>query len=201
MPAKELSVYEKVEKHLFQPKSEALISLTPSEIDVKERLMLCVSSKMENPMMSDKEVVNFLMTGCGGTCTPISQSQAYRDVAALTKIVGNVQLSSKNWYRYMIIEGAKEGYRIALANNDAKGVAANLDKIGKYTRADKDDEGFDWDQMIPPSFEPTDDVTVIENMDPIQNLEEERKSFRALFKGIINNQATEAEIINDHGDE
>jgi len=194
MATNELSVYEKIEKALFKSREDASLVLTPGQMEVKERLMACVSTLMEKPTTADNELVTFLMNGCGGTRISVSQSQAYNDVAAIKKMVGNFPLASKTWYRYMIIEGAKEGFEIAKAEKDAKGMAACLDKIGKYTRCDKEDEDFDWSQMIPPSFEPSDDITLLENMEVIENLEEERKAFRALFKRDMNKKATEAII-------
>lgn len=181
MATKELTVYEKVERCLYMPAEEAQKYLTPGQMEIKERLMLCVSVLLQNPLKQDTEIVNFLMGGCGGSCEAVSQSQAYRDVAALRKMVGSIQLSSKAWYRYIIIEGAKEGYRIGVSKNDSKGIAACLDKIGKYTRADKEDDAIDWTEMIPPSMEPTDDVTVLK-LEQIDNLEQEREAFRSIFK-------------------
>lgn len=196
MARDELSVYEKIEKHLYASTEVAKLSLTPSEIQVKNRLMLCVSKKMNDPMTLDSALVTFLMDGCGGVedISPISQSQAYRDVAAISKLVGNIQLSSKSWYRYMIVQGALEGYEIAKKEKDAKGMAACLDKIGKYTRADKEDDDMDYSQMIPPNMEPTDDVTVLENMEPIENLEEERHAFRAMFKKDMKSKAVDTQV-------
>jgi len=69
-----------------------------------------------------------------------------------------------------------------------------MDKIGKYTRADKEDDVFDWNEMIPPSFEPTDDITVLEGIREIPNLEEERRRFREKFKGNLFKKAEEAQI-------
>ena len=83
----------------------------------------------------------------------------------------------------MVIEAAKEGIRIAREAKDPKGIAANADKIGKYTRSDKEDDDIDRSAWEPPCFEPSDDVTLMgDDFKPILNLEEERKSFRALFK-------------------
>lgn len=194
MAKQELSVYEKIEKHLYQSGEDAEKFLSPREMEIKKRLMLCVSKKMQEPLMLDSDLVTFLMNGCGGTVDQISLAHAYRDVAAISKIVGNVQLSAKSWYRHMIIEGAKEGFEIAKKQSDAKGMAACLDKIGKYTRADKDDDAFDWNQMIPPSFEPSDDITLLEGIEPIENLEDERKKFRSMFKGNMFKKADEAII-------
>ena len=151
--------------------------------------MVCVAKIMDEPMIQDKDMVKFLMNGCGGKTEQVGQSQAYRDIAAIRKILGNIQLASKSWYRYIIIEGAKEGFDIARVERDAKGMASCLDKIGKYTRADREDDPFDFSQLIPPSFEPTNDVTVMEGFEKIDNLEEERKKFRELFTKDLKKRA------------
>ncbi len=194
MAKEDLTIYDKIEKCLFEDKEKAASMLTQTELAVKERIMLCVSKKLSEPMISDKSLVNFLTSGGNGTIACISSSQAYRDVAALTKIVGNVQLASKNWYRYMIVEGAKEGYEIAKTAKDSKGIAACLDKIGKYTRADKDDNDFDFSQMIPPNMEVTDDVTVLDGIEPIEDLETVRNEFRSLFKKDLMKRSVIVEV-------
>lgn len=186
---KELNVYEKIQQHLYEDTQTALQYLTPTEIEIKKRVMVCVAKIMDEPMIQDKDMVKFLMNGCGGKTEQVGQSQAYRDIAAIRKILGNIQLASKSWYRYIIIEGAKEGFDIARVEKDAKGMASCLDKIGKYTRADREDDPFDFSQLIPPSFEPTNDVTVMEGFEKIDNLEEERKKFRELFTKDIKKRA------------
>ena len=160
-------------------------SLSPLELQVKRRYELCITRKMDNPLTPDKEIVDYLMHGCNGLCAPVGKSQAYRDVAAVTKITGNISLAGKNWYRHIVIEGAKEIYAMAMRKEDAKGAAAALDKLGKYTRLDKDDESMDWSEMLPPIFEPSDDLTLIEGMKaiPTDELEAKRKRLRELFLG------------------
>jgi hypothetical protein len=175
--------YEKIRQALFLPREDASRLLTPLQMERKERLMLCVSKKMENPMMSDKMLVDFLTAGCEGACRPVPQTTAYRDIAAITRLFGNIQLASKSWYRYMIVEGAKEAFQVAKNKDDAKGMAAALDKIGKYTRSDREDDKFDWEQLIPPSFEPSDDPSLLgSDVEKIENLEERRKELRRLFQ-------------------
>lgn len=186
---KELNVYEKIQQHLYEDTQTALQYLTPTEIEIKKRVMVCVAKIMDEPMIQDKDMVKFLMNGCGGKTEQVGQSQAYRDITAIRKILGNIQLASKSWYRYIIIEGAKEGFDIARTEKDAKGMASCLDKIGKYTRADREDDPFDFSQLIPPSFEPTNDVTVMEGFEKIDNLEEERKKFRELFTKDLKKRA------------
>lgn len=196
MPKKD-PTYERIERALFKDREESTALLSPREMEIKARMMLCVSKKMDSPLIEDSELVNFLMHGCGGQAEPVSKSQAYRDIGMINRLVGNIQLAAKSWYRYMIVEGGKKAFQLAIDNNDAKGAAAALDKIGKYTRSDKEDDAFDYTQLIPPSFEPSDDVTLLEGLDPIDDLEQKRQEFRSQFKGILSQRATDATLVKD----
>lgn len=194
MPKKDLT-YDRIERSLYKDRDDSTTILSAQEMEIKTRMMLCVSKKMESPLIEDTEIVNFLMHGCGGNATPISQSQAYRDIGMLNRLVGNIQLAAKSWYRYMIVEGGKKAFQLAIDNNDAKGAAAALDKIGKYTRSDKEDDSFDYSQLIPPSFEPSDDVTLLEGIEPIDDLENYRQNFRSNFKSMLSKKAIDTQTI------
>lgn len=196
MPKKD-PTYERIERALFKDKDEAMTLLSQREMEIKQRMMLCVSKKMEAPLIPDTELVNFLIHGCGGNAEPVSQSQAYRDIGMINRLVGNIQLAAKAWYRYMIVEGGKKAFNMAMDKEDAKGAAAALDKIGKYTRSDKEDEKFDYSQLVPPSFEPSDDVTLLEGLEPIENLEEERIKMRSMFKGMLSKKAVDTRPIEE----
>ena len=200
MPKKD-PTYERIERALLKDKDEATTLLSPREMEIKKRMMLCVSKKMEEPLIPDTELVNFLLHGCGGNTEPVSQSQAYRDIGMINRLVGNIQLAAKAWYRYMIVEGGKKAFNMAMDKEDAKGAAAALDKIGKYTRSDKEDEKFDYSQLVPPSFEPSDDVTLLEGLEPIENLEEERIRMRSMFKGMLNKKAVDTHPIEEEEEE
>lgn len=194
------TTFDKIQRVLYKDKKEAVQYLTPKEEAIRERMMLCVSKRMQDPFVEDQELVNFLMHGCGGMADPVSQSQAYRDIAMCNRLLGSIELAAKNWYRYLIVEGAKKAYTMAMDKGDAKGAAAALDKLGKYTRCDKEDSQFDFDKLIPPSFEPTDDYTLIEGLTKIDNLEERRKQLRALAKGQAYADAEEAEVIDEENE-
>lgn len=191
------STYERIERALFKSREEGFQMLTAKEMAIKERMMLVVAKRLENPLIEDKELVNFLIGGCGGVVDKVSQSQAYRDVAMANRLVGNIQLSAKSWYRYMIVEGAKAAYNMAMEKGDAKGAASALDKMGKYTRSDKEDDALDFSQMLPPSFEPSDDVTLLEGVERIDNLEERRRELRKLARNKVLGTPTDAEIVDD----
>ncbi|ERI81443.1 hypothetical protein HMPREF1981_03207 [Bacteroides pyogenes F0041] len=200
MPKKD-STYSRIERALFKDKGEASDILSAREMEIKNRMMLCVSKKMDDPLIEDADLVNFLMHGCAGNAEPVSKSQAYRDIGMINRLVGNIQLAAKAWYRYMIVEGGKKAFKIAIDKGDAKGAAASLDKIGKYTRSDKEDEKFDYSQLIPPSFEPSDDVTLLEGLEVIEDLEEKRKELRNRFKGLISSKAEDIKPIEEKEEE
>lgn len=200
MPQKD-TTYDRIEQVLFKDKDATTLQLTDRELAIKERVMLCVAKKMDNPLTADSELVTFLTGGCGGLTNAVSKSQAYRDIAMIDRLVGNIQLAAKSWYRYMIVEGGKKAYQLAIDNNDAKGAAAALDKIGKYTRSDKEDDAFDYSQLIPPSFEPSDDVTTLEGLEEIDNLEERRKELRALCKTHLTQKAIDVTPIKEELEE
>ncbi|MDD4593156.1 MAG: hypothetical protein PHG06_22455 [Parabacteroides sp.] len=181
--------FKKIESVLYLPDSEAAEQLTPFENERRKRWVYCIQQKMEDPLKPDKTLVDELTTGFSGIYSPVSKTTAYRDIAAVQKIIGNIQLAAKNWYRYMIIEGAKKAYQIAEENGDGKGMAAALDKIGKYTMADKPDNDFDWEQMIPLDIEPAADPDLLENVQKIDNLEQRRRELRALWKGDLQSEA------------
>lgn len=189
----EESTYTRIERSLFKDKDEATRTLSVRELEIKTRMMLCVSRLVETPTLEDTQLVNFLMHGCAGQAEPVSRSQAYRDLAMVRRLAGNIQLAAKSWYRYLIVEGAKRAYNMAMEKEDAKGAAAALDKIGKYTLCDKEDTAFDYSQMLPPNFEPSDDVTLLEGVEPVDDLEARRKQLRNYFKG----EAEEAQIMKN----
>ena len=133
---KKESLIERLRPVLFSDISDLEGRFTDRELQTKQRLMLSVTRKLDRPLTTDKELVDFLMTGCNGMTEPVSKSQAYRDVAAVTMLSGDIQPAAKNWMRHMIVEGAKAVYDMAMSQKDAKGAAAALDKLTRpYSKA------------------------------------------------------------------
>lgn len=183
--------FKKIESVLYLKESEAAEQLTPYENERRKRWVFCINQKMDDPLISDKTLVESLESGFAGLFFPVAKSTAYRDLAAVHKIIGNIQLAAKNWYRYMIIEGAKKAFNIAEKEKDAKGMAAALDKIGKYTMADKPDNDFDWSLMIPLDIEPAADPDLLESVEPLGDVEARRRELRTLFKSDMKYSATD----------
>lgn len=185
--------FKKIESALYLKDSEAAQMLTPYENERRRRWAFCISKKMEDPLLPDQSLVDMLEVGFAGLFSPVAKSTAYRDLAAVNKLVGNIQLAAKNWYRYMIIEGAKKAYDIAKTKQDGKAMAAALDKIGKYTMSDKPGNDFDWSQMIPLDIEPAADPDLLENVEKVDNVDERRRELRALFMADIKSNANDVE--------
>lgn len=70
MPKKD-STYSRIERALFKDKGEASDILSAREMEIKNRMMLCVSKKMDDPLIEDADLVNFLMHGCAGNAEPV----------------------------------------------------------------------------------------------------------------------------------
>lgn len=172
----------RVQENLY--KNDEDTDLTPAEIEVKHRILLAVNHIMEHPSILDQDAAAYIASGCGGAVRQVSKMQAYRDLDFVYGIIGNMNLHSKEWYRYMVILMARKSYEVAKENKKAKDMAYAASVIGKYTRLDSvDPETMDYEQFVPPSFEPTDDVSIMEGMKVIPNLEKKRKELRERFKG------------------
>jgi hypothetical protein len=147
---------------------------------------------LEKPELTDSKVVDFLMSEFG-----VTKTTAYNDLFGIKKLLGNVRNAAKEWNRYTVVEMCKKAYKVAEAQDDAKGMAMAADKIGKYTKCDQNEnEEIPWERIAVPNFEPVPDITVLADMDkrltPIE--EEHRQKLRAKYKGL-EATAEEAEII------
>ena len=136
--AKKEDTYDKIERTLYRDSTdEMVLMLNDREKQIRQRMLLRVSKRMDDPLVEDSKLVEFLMNGCGGLADRVSQSQAYRDIGMITRVLGNISLAAKYWYRYIIVEAAKTAYNLTTDRGDAKGATASLVKIGKYTQCDR----------------------------------------------------------------
>lgn len=181
---------------LNEPDHEASkkLNLSASETEIRQRWRLSVTEYLNEPSLTDAELIKFIAEGCGGFTQRITRQQAYRDLSVIKSIVSKVTNASKEWWRYTVTEMAKEAYSVAKKANDAKGMAMAADKIGKYQRVDQiDDNGINFDEMIPPNFEFTSDVTLL-NIKQVPDLEARRRELRKHFGIKTYMQATSEEV-------
>jgi hypothetical protein len=166
----ETTKLDKIQSSLFD--ESALETLTAKELEVRVRYQKTFTIWLENPWWTDKEMVRYIRQEHG-----LGKTQAYQDLSNVRMILGNVTNAAKEWHRYAVIEMAKETYNLAKKRGDFKAMAMAFDKLGKYTRLDqKDADEIPWDQLIPPEFENTDDVTVLKIIHPPDFEERVRKA-------------------------
>jgi hypothetical protein len=191
MPRKELTLVEKIWTVLYKKPEDVDIQFTPQELTIKAMYESVFAKWLEDPSLQDKEIVQYIENEFSR-----SQTQAYRDIAIIKQVLGNIKNASKEWHRYMVIETLKEALAMAKRKNNYIGMIIAADKLGKYTKLDKEEaEEIPWADIVPPTFEPTDDITVL-GLDKIPNLTERRKQLekRYLTKKI---NIPEAEVINE----
>ena len=49
------------------------LKLTNQEIEIRQRWRFAVAEYLNEPSMTDKELVDFIRAGCGGFATPVSK--------------------------------------------------------------------------------------------------------------------------------
>lgn len=194
MPNAKQSAAEKIKRNLFRPKDEITEKFSASEYERKKRIMLAVTKLLDDPIAPDKELVDFLTTGCGGVCKSVESSTAYRDLLLIRSITGNIKLASKDWERYMVVETAKAEIR-KVSGKDSKAVASLLKVINEARDLKTPDIENYHDQMIPFEPEVTHDPVVLgDDIEIIDNVDERRKELRHLFR---KDKIQDAQIVED----
>jgi hypothetical protein len=185
-----------VKKHIVDRIDEALFNPDSADLSLKEREILdrvraAFTVWNDNPMKSDNEIRDFLMTTYG-----LSKSQAYRDLINVKLCLGNVSAAGKEWSRYranMIIEDA---YRSAVEGDHkrAKSLTLIASSLVKINKLDVDEgEQIDWSTVIPQRFEPVDDPQTI-GLKPIPGL---RARIDELKRKYINDMAVDVPYEDD----
>ena len=131
--------------------------LTPSQLEIKRRYEVAATYLLDHPYHTDHHLRDHLITIFG-----ISRRQAYYDIIEVKKLIGNIKNAGKEWYRHVAITMALETYKKAKDDSDLKAMnaaTANLVKITKLNLEDHED--FNWERIIPPAFEPSPDISVL----------------------------------------
>ncbi len=187
-----LTFFEKLQLYLFdeEDKIPSYHAFSEQELKIKKRYANVFAYWIDKPTLSDKKIVQYIMSEFG-----IKKTQAYRDVNNIKILLGNVRNAAKEWQRYKLIAMLDKAYEIAERRKDVKAMILAADKLGKYTQLDKEDTmKIPFDEIVPPSWEITGDVTVL-GIKPIPNLEEKKKQLREKYGGTL---IEEAEVIDEH---
>ena len=168
-----LTRLDRIQKAMFTPAEESQALLSEKDMEVKLRYEKVFTYWLNNPHFDDKQIVQFMINFCG-----VQKSVAYTDLRNIKQILGHVKVASKEWHRHMVVEMCRKAYKVAMARKDPKGMALAADKIGKYTKLDKDEaDALPWDELVPPNFDPEPDVTVL-GIESVENIEMKRRALR-----------------------
>lgn len=170
--------------------------LLPVEREQLKRYRAAFHLSLENPSMPDTKLRDFLMNEFA-----ISESQAYRDIANIRILLGNIKNTGKEWVRYLVNETLKEAIELAkgAGTKKLKELVAAAGMLGKYNRLDKEDAlEIPWDEILPMDIEPTTDPTVLSGkVKPLKNKEEEIRKLYEKYKGDIELDYTDYEEVNE----
>ena len=170
----EITTFDKIQANLFGHDAKMVLSDKEQEIFLRYRAGF--SAWLEDPTITDKQMVTFLMNTFG-----IAKQTAYLDVGNIKRLVGNVQNASKEFHRYTVIKMLKEAFLVAKHKHNPVAMAMAADKLAKATQLDKIDmEIPDWNAIIPPSFEPSSDVRLI-GLKPMQDLQVRIKQLKQKY--------------------
>jgi len=183
-----------MKKHLIDRLNEGLFgsnkNLSEKELEIVERVRAAFSIWLEQPMMSDFSIKEYLIN-----TFKISQAQAYRDITNVKICLGNVKSAGKEWQRYRANSILEEAYEAAVADdhNKAKSLALIANAMVKVNRLDiNEGEQIPWEEVIPQNFDPSSDPTTI-GLKPIPDL---REKIIALKKKYIEDITIEEEVID-----
>jgi hypothetical protein len=182
---------EKIVENFYRNPDDAQVKFSEHELGVKAMYETVFAKLLEDPDLEDKNVINMLRNEYGRSLTT-----AYKDLDIIRNILGNVKNAKKEWHLYTVIKMLKEAYALAKESGKIKEMVMAADKLGKYTKLDKDDiEVIPWDQIIPPSFEPSADTDLLNIPNIPGNLNEYKRKLRERY--IRESKFDDAEIVTD----
>lgn len=142
---------QKTERDIIDTYAAALenkeVKLSPVDSARLERLKAVHTRWLSSPMISDAMMRDYIITQYG-----IGAVQAYRDIAIVKAIFGNVPLADKEFQRHRANGLLEKAAAAALAGDakQAKALTKIAETIVKANRlSEPDGEEFPWDEIIP----------------------------------------------------
>lgn len=198
MPKNSLDFFDKLQLYLFDDENDlpARVTFSPYELEIKRRYMKVFSYWIDKPTLSDKKIIQFMISELG-----LQKTQAYKDLGNIKILLGNVRNAAKEWQRYKLIAMLDKAYEIAEKRNNAGAMILAADKLGKYTNLDKEDTvHIPYDEIVPQSFEPTNDVSVL-GIQPIPNLRDKQLKLREKYGASLIEEIEYEPVDNGEPDE
>lgn len=166
---------DKLHGALFEGKRN---ELTPFEQAVLSRYEACFVLWLEKPWLSDTELRDYLMAYYA-----LSQAQAYRDIANLKVLLGNVGNAARAWNQYKV--NALLDRAVAAADSGDHHLAKSLTNIAKeVTRANRlnlvEAEELPYDEIVPLPIEPVNDPSTA-GFTPLPDLKERIRKLKQKY--------------------
>lgn len=185
MPENKETLLDRLNKHLFDDESDLPVRFDKDEQEMILRYRDAYVHWLAKPQLSDRDMIEYMMDHFD-----ISEATAYRDLAKVKLLLGNVKSASKEFHRHTANHMIREGYKEALEAKKLLQVKKAMamiragEALVKVNKLDKDEsENIPWDDIIPLSLEPSTDVSVI-GRKPIPNLKEVQMKLRKKY-GLI----------------
>jgi hypothetical protein len=176
------SFLEKCNKYLFDDQSDLPVHFDKDEQDMILRYRDAYTHWLAHPEKNDTEMIYYLTD-----ILDVSKSTAYRDLARIKLLIGNVKSVSIEFHRHTANYMIREGYKMAveaksvLEVKQAEAMIRAGQALVKVNKLDKDvSEQIPWENIIPLDLEPSTDVSVI-GRKPIADLEKVMAKLRKKY--------------------
>lgn len=160
-------------------------NLTLNEKRKKKIIDEIVEKKLKDITIPDKKLLAFLKDKHNlNFATALSYISVAERIIAGSKYHNNIDVD-KAWFRYLIVESAKEAFRVAREKNDAYSMIQAANIIGKHNNTDKEDAvKILYDKIIPFIPEITTDPSVL-GIKPIKNLDKVKQKLLQKYTSAI----------------
>lgn len=155
-------------------------SLSQQAIDRILRLRAAFNLWNKYPLKKEAEIRDFIMKHAG-----VERTAAYEDIQILKILLGDFQETSKEFHRFRFNHMIDKAYEMAERKQDARGMATAAGHYAKYNKIDQDEAvKIPYEDIVPQTFEPTSDPTVI-GIKPIPNIREKIAGMKRKYMADI----------------
>lgn len=155
-------------------------SLSQQAIDRILRLRAAFNLWNKYPLKKEAEIRDFIMKHAG-----VEKTAAYEDIQILKILLGDFQETSKEFHRFRFNHMIDKAFEMAERKQDARGMATAAGHYAKYNKIDQEEAvKIPYEDIVPQTFEPTSDPTVI-GIKPIPNIREKIAGMKRKYMADI----------------
>ena len=171
--------YDICVQHLYDD-VDKLTHLAPQVRDRLLRIRSAYTLMQEYPSKADREIIQHIQNMSG-----VERSAAYEDLRIIKDLLGSINRQSKDWHRFKFNNQIQKAYDRADLKNDPDSMVKAMATYAKFNQLDKEDaERIPWEDLIPQTFEPTEDPTVL-GIKPIPNIREKIANMKKKYMNEI----------------